>query len=97
MRKEYFVYILASKRNGTLYTGMTSDLSYRIGQHKEGLGSRFTSKYRIHLLVHAETYDDPQDAIRREKNLKAWKRAWKLRLIEKTNPDWRDISFELFN
>ena len=95
MRKQYFVYILASKRNGTLYTGMTSKLSDRITQHRNGLGSTFTARYRVHRLMYYESYDDPSEAIRREKNIKAWKRAWKVRLIEESNPYWEDLSAKL--
>ena len=95
MRKQYFVYILASRRNGTLYTGMTSKLSERVAQHQMGLGSVFTARYGVHQLVYYESYDSPHEAIRREKNVKSWQRAWKLRLIEESNPDWNDLSAEL--
>ena len=92
MKKQYFVYILASKRNGTLYTGVTNDLTRRISQHKSGVAEGFSLKYHVNLLVYYECYDSPDDAIRREKNLKAWKRAWKMRIIEEANPEWEDIS-----
>lgn len=92
MKKQYYVYILANKRNGTLYVGMTGDLSARLQTHKNELIKGFTQKYHVHLLVHCESYDSPEEAIRREKNLKAWQRAWKLRLIEENNPEWKDIS-----
>ncbi len=86
-----FVYILASGRNGTLYTGVTSDLLTRIEQHRHGVGSAFVRKYRIYRLVYFEEYPLYADAIRRETSLKRWKRAWKLDLIEKHNPQWKDL------
>ena len=86
-----FVYILASKRNGTLYTGITSDLHGRILAHREGRGSAFVKKYGVTRLVWFEEYSLYADAIQRETSLKRWKRAWKLALIEKTNPDWEDL------
>ena len=89
--KEPAVYILASKRNGTLYIGVTSDLVSRIWQHKEDLLEGFTKKYGVHLLVYYEWHDDMDAAILREKQLKKWNRAWKLRLIEEKNPDWTDL------
>jgi len=85
------VYILTSKRNGTLYTGVTSDLAKRIWEHKNGLIDGFTKRYRVHNLVWYELHADMISAIEREKNIKEWKRAWKLNLIEKSNPDWRDL------
>jgi putative endonuclease len=91
MSKQYFVYILASKRNGTLYTGMTSDLLKRIWQHKNKLVPGFTEKYDVTNLVYYEIHDDPVNAITREKQIKKWKRAWKIRLIEKDNPEWLDL------
>jgi putative endonuclease len=91
----YFVYILASKRNGTLYVGMTGDLPRRAFEHKEGLLPGFTKRYGVKLLVHYETYDDVRNAIQREKNLKKWPRAWKIALIERHNPDWRDLYDDL--
>jgi len=86
-----WVYILASKRNGTLYTGVTSDLVARIWQHKEDVFPGFSRKYGCKTLVWFETHDDVEAAIRKEKQLKRWHRAWKLRLIEDGNPDWRDL------
>ena len=91
MEKSLYVYILASKRNGTLYIGVTSDLPGRIYQHKQGLGPGFTKKYGVRMLVHFEQFDDAVAAIQREKNLKQWIRRWKLELIEKHNPAWRDL------
>jgi putative endonuclease len=83
-----FVYILASRRNGTLYIGVTSDLLGRMEQHREGIGSAFVKKYGVCRLVHFEEYPLYTDAMRRETSLKRWKRAWKLALIEKHNPQW---------
>ena len=85
------VYILASKRNGTLYIGVTNNLPARIYAHREGRGSTFTRKYGVKLLVWYETYDMVTDAIQRETSLKRWPRKWKLELIEKTNPEWDDL------
>lgn len=89
--KQPSVYILASKRNGTLYTGVTSDLLKRIWEHKQDLVEGFTKKYQVHTLVYFEQYDDMQAAITREKRLKKWKRDWKIKLIEQANPSWRDL------
>src|SRR5262249_21431237 len=86
-----FVYILASKRNGTLYTGITSDLLGRVHAHREGHGSAFVKKYGVTRLVWYEEYPLYVDAIRRETNLKRWKRKWELELIEKVNPNWDDL------
>ena len=86
-----FVYILASKRNGTLYIGITSDLHGRVHAHREGRGSAFVKKYGVTRLVWFEEHPLYADAIRRETSLKRWKRAWKLALIEKTNPNWDDL------
>jgi putative endonuclease len=92
---EYFVYILASKKNGTLYTGVTNDLLKRVHEHKNNLIPGFTSKYGVHNLVCYERYADIYAAIAREKRIKKWKRAWKMELIEKTNPEWRDLYNDL--
>ena len=86
-----FVYILASRRNGTLYIGVTSDLLLRMEQHHRGVGSAFVKKYGVKRLVYFEEYPLYADAIRRETSLKRWKRAWKLDLIEKHNPQWIDL------
>jgi len=91
------VYILASQKDGTLYIGVTSNLIQRIWEHKHGIKSGFTSRYRIVHLVWYETYEDIQAAIVREKQLKRWNRAWKIRMIEETNPTWRDLWDELVN
>jgi putative endonuclease len=91
-RPSGIVYILASKRNGTLYIGITSDLHGRILAHREGRGSEFCRKYNVTRLVYFEEYPLYADAIRRETNLKRWKRAWKITLIEKHNPNWDDLA-----
>jgi putative endonuclease len=87
----YYVYILASRKHGTLYIGVTSDLLGRTYQHKTRVTKGFTSRYHIHLLVWFECYDDPLTAIAREKELKKWRRDWKINLIERTNPEWVDL------
>ena len=89
--KSYYVYILASKRNGTLYIGVTNDLVRRAYDHKSNVIQGFTEKYGVHNLVHYELYTDVHDALTREKRLKKWKRQWKINLIETKNPDWRDL------
>ncbi len=91
----YFVYILASKRNGTLYIGVTNDLIKRVYQHKSELVDGFTKKYHIHNLVYYKQIEDIESAIKREKQLKSWRRLYKLRLIEKDNPNWNDLYYEL--
>ncbi len=85
------VYILASDRNGTLYTGVTSDLVRRIWEHKNSSNEGFTKKYDVHILVWHEQHETMESAISREKAIKEWKRDWKLRLIEESNPEWRDL------
>ncbi|OGO33250.1 MAG: hypothetical protein A2Z29_02555 [Chloroflexi bacterium RBG_16_56_11] len=87
----YYVYIIASKRNGTLYIGVTNNLILRIVEHKSGKVEGFSKRYKINQLVYYEETNDILSAITREKQMKKWKRAWKLRLIEKDNPDWRDL------
>jgi len=91
MIKQPAVYILASERNGTLYTGVTSDLIRRIWEHKNNLVEGFTKRYGIHDLVWFELHENMNSAIEREKNIKEWKRAWKIKLIEDNNPDWKDL------
>ena len=91
----YHVYILASKRNGTLYIGLTNDLSRRLYEHKQGLQQGFSKKYGVHQLVHAESFTDIRDAISREKQLKKWNRDWKINLIERDNPHWNDLYMAL--
>ena len=93
--KSYYIYILANKRNGTIYTGVTSDLIKRIYEHKNDLVEGFTKKYKVHELVYFEEANDVESAIKREKQIKAWKRSWKLELIEKENPSWKDLSHDL--
>jgi putative endonuclease len=87
----FFVYILASKRNGTLYVGMTDDLMKRVWQHRDGIISGFTAKYSVKTLVWYEPHDSRESAFIRERQIKKWNRAWKIELVEKTNPQWRDI------
>ena len=93
--RQYFVYILASKRNGTLYIGVTNNLLERVRQHKNNLVEGFTKKYAVHNLMYYEIYEDIHSAIAREKRMKKWKREWKIKLIEKTNPEWDDLYYEL--
>jgi putative endonuclease len=95
MQKEPALYILASKRNGTLYVGVTSDIIGRVSQHKQHLIDGFTKKYAVHSLVHFEFLDDMDSAICREKQLKKWSRARKIELIERSKPDWKDLYSEL--
>ncbi len=90
-----WVYILASKRNGTLYTGVTNDLIGRVVAHKEGVGSKFTRTHAVIWLVWCEPHDRIENAIQRETSIKRWPRKWKLDLIEKDNPDWRDLFEDL--
>jgi putative endonuclease len=91
----YFVYILASKKNGTLYIGVTNDLLRRTYEHRNGLIEGFTKKYGVHRLVYFEDCGDISAAIVREKQLKFWKRKWKIELIESFNPEWRDLYDEI--
>ena len=95
MEKQFYVYMLASKRNGTLYLGVTSDIVKRVWQHKNGLAEGFTKKYGIKRLVYYEIHEDAENAIKREKQLKKWRRAWKLELIEEKNSEWRDLSADI--
>jgi len=92
MTKTYYVYILASKRNGTLYIGVTNDLERRLYEHRNNLIEGFTNKYNVHHLVYYEDVNDIQSALQREKQLKRWTRKWKIELIEKVNPEWRDLA-----
>ncbi len=89
--KQPCVYILASQKNGTLYVGVTSDLAKRAWQHKSDLAEGFTKEHSVHTLVWYEAHETMESAIVREKNIKAWKRLWKLALIESSNPDWNDL------
>ena len=92
MQKTYYVYILASKRNGTLYSGVTNDLARRMWEHREGLVPGFTKTYGVKTLVYYETFDDINAAIHREKRLKKYKREWKMNLIQQHNIEWRDLT-----
>ena len=89
--RTYFVYILASRRQGTLYIGVTNDLLGRVALHREGLGSRFTSRHGVNSLVYFEPYSDIGRAIQREKSLKRYRRQWKINVIERENPHWMDL------
>ena len=89
--KQYYVYILASKKNGTLYIGVTNNLLKRVYEHKSNLVGGFTQKYNVHNLVYYEEHNDIGKAITREKQMKKWKRQWKIELIEQFNPQWRDL------
>ncbi len=89
---DYYVYILSSQRNGTLYIGVTNDLKRRIYEHKQKLVGGFTTKYEVNRLVYLESYKDVRDAIHREKCIKKWNRTWKIKLIENVNPEWKDLS-----
>ena len=91
MEKQPCVYILASRRNGTLYVGVTSDLIKRVSEHKNDLIEGFTKRYGVHMLVWFETHETMLSAIAREKAIKEWKRRWKLELIERSNPGWGDL------
>ena len=89
--KQPCVYIMSNKRNGTLYIGVTSNLIQRVWQHKNSLVPGFTKRYSTHTLVWYESHETMENAISREKRLKEWKRAWKVQLIEQSNPEWRDL------
>ena len=93
--KQYYVYILASKKDGVLYIGVTRDLIKRVWEHKNNLVEGFTKKYFVHRLVYFEDTSDIESAIKREKQLKKWNRDWKIQLIEKTNPNWEDLYNQL--
>ena len=91
MTKQPALYILASQPNGTLYTGVTTDLVRRVWEHRSDLVEGFTERYRVHRLVYFEVHNHIEEAIRREKRIKKWRRAWKVDLIEESNPQWRDL------
>ena len=93
--KQYYVYILASRKNGTLYVGVTNDLPKRIAEHKHNYIEGFTKKYKVHLLVYYEVHNDVREAILREKQIKNWTRSWKISLIEEINSEWRDLYNEV--
>jgi len=88
-------YIIANRKNGALYTGVTNEMSRRAIEHREGIGSRFAAKWHIYRLVYVEFHEEIDNAIIREKRIKKWRRAWKIALIEESNPDWRDLFFDL--
>jgi putative endonuclease len=96
MPRTFAVYVMASRRNGTLYIGVTNNLGMRAHQHRTGAGGKFTAKYGVRQLVWYETYDDVNEAIAREKQLKKWERRWKPELIESFNPTWADL-YETLN
>jgi putative endonuclease len=95
LTRSYFVYLLASRRNGTLYVGVTNDLTKRVWQHKQGLVEGFTKRYGIKMLVWYQQTESIEAAIVREKQIKKWNRDWKVELIEKNNPQWRDLYAEI--
>lgn len=95
MKENFYVYILCSRRRGTLYVGVTSDLKKRIYEHKNGMVEGFTQKYGVHRLVYYEVAKEIETALSREKQLKKWNRVWKFRLIEEHNPEWMDLYDEL--
>jgi len=94
---QYYLYILTNQKNGTLYIGVTNDLERRMFEHKRKLIEGFTKKYGLNKLVYFETYQFVNDAIKREKNMKKWKRQWKINLIEEDNPKWDDLSKDWFD
>jgi putative endonuclease len=95
-RMAAFVYMMTNRRNGILYTGVTTNMPRRAFEHREGLIDGFTKRYRLKMLVYYECFDDVRDAIQREKNIKHWPRAWKVRLIHGFNPEWADLYDSLF-
>ena len=95
--RDYYVYILASDRNGTLYVGVTNDLARRVYEHRNDLIEGFTKRYGVHRLVWFEVHGDINEAILREKRIKKWNRSWKLRVIEEMNPDWIDLTEQLMS
>ncbi len=95
MAKKPAVYILVSKKNGTLYIGVTSDLIKRVWEHKSNIADGFTKKYQVHILVYCELFKTMREAILREKQLKKWNRSWKIELVEEVNPNWRDLYEEI--
>lgn len=95
--RTYWVYILASRRHGTLYIGVTSDLAGRVYEHRAGITPRFTTRYRVHRLVYFEMFGMIDEAIAREKRLKGWRRDWKINLIERHNPHWVDLFDGIFH
>ena len=94
---QYYVYLLASRKNGTLYIGVTNDLQRRVYEHKTGIKKGFTQKYGVNMLVHFETFQDIEQAIQREKRLKKWNRSWKIQLIESQNKNWLDLASDWYD
>lgn len=94
---QYYLYILASMKNGTLYIGVTNNLLRRVFEHKNDSIDGFTKKYKVHKFVYYEEINDIKIAIQREKQIKKWERQWKINLIEKNNPEWKDLYYDLFN
>lgn len=88
---KYYVYIITNKKDGTLYIGRTENIVKRIYEHKNGLMAGFSKKYNLKMLIHVESYENKDDAAHREKSMKAWKRQWKIELIENNNPNWQDL------
>ena len=95
MPMAFYVYIVASQRNGTLYIGSTDGLTKRTWEHREGVREGFTKKYGVHILVWYEAFETRSGAFRRERQMKKWNRLWKIRLIERSNPGWRDLYADL--
>lgn len=95
MTRYYYVYMMTNRKDGTLYIGVTSDLVRRVFEHREGAITGFTKRYNLTRLVYFEAFDDPENAILREKRMKKWERKWKVELIERDNPDWRDLYPEI--
>ncbi len=95
MERRFYIYIMANKRNGTIYIGVTNDLARRVYEHREGLVKGFTSRYGLKSIVYYEVFDSVSLAIQRETSLKRWPRRWKLALIEKANPQWKDLVDEI--
>ncbi len=93
--ERFHVYIMATRKDGPIYVGITNDLTRRVYEHKSHIWRGFTAKYNVDRLVWCEVYSNPQEAIAREKQLKKWRRAWKVALIEENNPDWRDLAGDL--
>jgi len=95
MERQFYIYIMANKRNGTIYIGVTNDLARRVYEHREGLVKGFTSRYGLKSIVYYEVFDSVSLAIQRETSLRRWPRRWKLALIEKANPQWKDLVDEI--